>query len=147
MAIIGWRGRRYTRTHTHTHTHTHTNGADLKAAWRQEASAAETPPNWHLVITLVYRVGPYLLNYTHTNAHTLSPHSLSCKCAHTHTQWIPLLKLARSQRILGTVPRCNLANSSLFSLTIFNVKTAALIVCKQSTNYVYVFLQLNRTLL
>lgn len=129
-------------------THTHACCAGLTAAWRQEASTAETPPNWHLIITLVYRVGLSLLNYTHASAHTLS-HIPSHANTHTHThaQWIPLLKLASSQRNLGRAPRFNLANSSLFSLTIFNVKKPALIVCKQSPNYVYVFFQLHRTLL
>lgn len=65
-------------------THTHACCEGLTAAWRQEASTAETPPNWHLVIILVYRVGLALLNYTHASAHTLS-HIPSHANTHTYT--------------------------------------------------------------
>lgn len=110
-------------------------------AW-QESRTAETPSKLTFSHHASLRGGTiYLLNYSHTQKRPhILPHSLSCKHVlmqtHRHTQWIPQLKLAPNQRILGRFPRFNLANSSLFSLTIFKCKKSTLIVCKQSPNYV-----------
>lgn len=141
MVITGWCGRR------------DTHDAGLTAAWRQEASAGETIAKLtfsHHTCRGWDSLPPVLPLKLHTykRPHIL-PHSLSCNPVYTHTlthapvQWIPLLKLAPSQQNLGRAPRFHLANSSLFSLTIFNAKNHVLIVCKQSANYVYVFV--NRT--